>query len=209
MSFCALQGLVQSDKLEEESNVRLVALFDHEEVGSQSTHGAAGTLMMEATRRITAVMASADSPADLFEVALRRSFLISADMAHAVHPNYSEKHEEHHQPAMHGGVVLKINSNQRYATNSVTALMLRTIANQHKLKLQEFVVRNDSACGTTIGPILAASIGLRTVDIGAPQLSMHSIREVCGTEDVESSLLLCKAFFEDFAVVDKTLSVDM
>jgi aspartyl aminopeptidase len=120
------------------------------------------------------------------------SLLISADMAHAVHPNYSEKHEENHRPKMNQGVVVKQNANQRYATTSITTHILRQCAKEAGVSLQEFVVRNDSPCGSTIGPMLSAKLGLRTIDVGNPQLSMHSIRETCGTKDIDDAISLFK-----------------
>ena len=105
-----------------------------------------------------------------------RSFLISADMAHAVHPNYSDRHEECHRPVMHGGIVIKHNPNQRYATSARTAAYLKSLAARLSIPTQDFVVRNDSPCGNTIGPIVSAKLGIPAVDIGLAQWSMHSIR---------------------------------
>lgn len=101
-----------------------------------------------------------------FERAMTKSLLISADMAHALHPNYPEKHEDQHRPMMNKGVVMKENANQRYATTSITMAILRQVAVKAGVPLQEFVVRNDSPCGSTIGPMLSAKLGLRTIDIG-------------------------------------------
>lgn len=208
MSFCAVQGLLASTNIESEHNVRMIALFDNEEVGSGSNQGAAGTMMQDVITRITQVTAGENAPRDLEQVAFRRSLLVSADMAHAIHPNYPEKHEENHQPRIHAGVVVKTNSNQRYATNAQTALAFRRIAAAHDIPLQEFVVRNDVMCGSTIGPIIAANCGLRTVDIGVPQLSMHSIREMCGVTDVAHGVSLCTHFLNDFSAVDANAQFD-
>lgn len=105
-----------------------------------------------------------------------------------------EKHEENHRPVMNKGVVIKQNANQRYATTSFSTLVLREAAKDKGIPLQEFVVRNDSPCGSTIGPMLSARLGMRTVDLGNPQLSMHSIREQCGTDDVTSAIDLFEVF---------------
>ncbi|KAK7350693.1 hypothetical protein VNO77_09571 [Canavalia gladiata] len=210
MSFCSLKALIDStssdSSLEEETGVRMVALFDHEEVGSDSAQGAGSPVMLTAMSRVT----NSFSPnSNLLEKAVQRSFLVSADMAHALHPNYMEKHEENHQPKLHGGLVIKTNANQRYATNVVTSFIFREIASKHNLPVQDFVVRNDMSCGSTIGPILASGVGVRTVDVGAPQLSMHSIREVCAVDDVKYSYEHFKAFYQEFSHLDAKIVVDI
>ncbi len=123
---------------------------------------------------------------------IANSLLVSADMAHAVHPNYSDKHDECHRPQMHGGVVIKYNSNQRYATSSRSAALIKVIAHKSNIPIQEFMVRNDSPCGSTIGPIVSAKLGIPTIDVGLPQLSMHSIREMAGTVDVDLGISLLR-----------------
>ena len=110
--------------------------------------------------------------------ALARSMVLSVDMAHAVHPNYASKHEKAHGPLMNAGVVIKSNSNQRYATNGVTGFLTRELGRREGVPVQEFVVRNDCPCGSTIGPIISTATGMRVVDLGMPQLSMHSCREM-------------------------------
>ncbi|KAK4768077.1 hypothetical protein SAY87_003218 [Trapa incisa] len=209
MAFCSLKALIDSTssegRLEDENGVRMVALFDHEEVGSDSAQGAGSPVLLDTLSRITN---SFGSDSKLLQKAIQKSFLVSADMAHALHPNHVDKHEENHQPKMHGGLVIKHNANQRYATNAVTAFMFREIATGHNIPVQEFVVRNDMACGSTIGPILASGIGIRTVDVGAPQLSMHSIREMCAVDDVAHSYEHFKAFFQEFFHLDAKITVD-
>ncbi|XP_019853573.1 PREDICTED: aspartyl aminopeptidase-like [Amphimedon queenslandica] len=199
--YTALQGLFDSlPSLAEETNVRMVAMFDNEEVGSQSAQGAGSSLLEFIMRRI-----SNGGSAVAFEESIPKSFLVSADQAHAIHPNYSEKHEYNHTPFLHGGPVLKLNANQRYATTAITASILREIAKKASVPLQEVVVRNDSSCGSTIGPILSAKLGLRTVDIGSPQLSMHSIREMACTTGVLQSILLYTSYFNNFTTLDASI----
>jgi len=210
MSFCSVKSLVNTaDKLADEPNIRLIALFDNEEIGSTTAHGADSNLLPSTLKRLSATQVGSDKvSATAFEESLHKSYLISADMAHAIHPNYADKHEDNHKVEMHKGTVIKINANQRYATTAVTTVVLKELAKTHNIPIQEFVVRNDSPCGSTIGPMLSAKLGLRTVDVGNPQLSMHSIREQGGTEDIPNAIKLFDAFFLKFAELDAKLTVD-
>jgi aspartyl aminopeptidase len=142
--------------------------------------------MVEAVKRISSALSEKqhELDPDLYSVALRKSFMLSVDQAHAIHPNYSSKHEKNHSPRMNKGVVIKTNQNQRYTTNGVTGFIVRELTRKASIQpIQEFVVRNDCPCGSTIGPIIAATTGIRAVDVGMPQLSMHSCREVMGVSD--------------------------
>ena len=205
-SYCSLEALLDADGLEQESGIRAVALFDHEEVGSVSAIGAGGPVMMDTIQRVTTCLSAGEEGAVVR--ALQRSFCVSADMAHAVHPNYADRHEAGHKPAMHHGMVIKHNANQRYGTSATTAALFREVGRRRGLPCQEFVVRNDTGCGSTIGPILSANTGMRTVDVGIAQLAMHSIREMCGAQDVGTAYEHFKAFFEEFSRLDATLEVD-
>ncbi len=158
----------------------VVALFDHEEVGSESTTGAAGPFLEHVLERLA--LAHGASRAD-FLTQLSTSTCVSADNAHAVHPNYRERHDPDHQPVVNEGPAIKLNSNQRYATSARSASMLRKVFDEAGVPSQVFVSRNNMPCGTTIGPITATRLGIETVDVGVPQLSMHSARELCGVED--------------------------
>jgi len=156
---------------------RVICLYDHEEVGSLTTAGADGPIVEATLGRL------AGSSED-FVRAAAQSWHVSADMAHAVHPNYEDKHEPQHKPFLNAGPVIKLNANQRYATTGETAALFATLAEQAGVPVQRFVTRTDLACGTTIGPIAAGRLGVRTVDVGNPMLSMHAAREQCGTHDV-------------------------
>ena len=129
-------------------------------------------------------------------------------MAHSVNPNYSGKYESDHKPEMNKGTVLKINANARYATNSPGIVLLQEIARRANVPLQMFVVRNDSSCGSTIGPMLSAALGTRTLDLGNAQLSMHSIRETGGVYDVDYGVKLLESFFEHYSELESRILVD-
>jgi aspartyl aminopeptidase len=158
----------------------VVALFDHEEVGSESTTGAAGPLLEHVLERLA--LATGASRADFLNQ-LATSTCVSADNAHAVHPNYRDRHDPDHQPIVNAGPAIKLNGNQRYATSARSSAMLQQVFAEAGVPSQVFVSRNNMPCGTTIGPITATRLGIETVDVGVPQLSMHSARELCGVDD--------------------------
>jgi len=169
-------------------------LYDHEECGSQSAQGAESPFLREVTARIVA--AHPRSSADALPRTLHHSFMISADMAHALHPNYADKHEPQHQPLLGGGPVIKANANQRYATDGESAARFALWCDQAGFAPQKFVTRTDLACGTTIGPITAAMMGMRVVDVGNPMLSMHSIREMSACADVPKMIGAMRCYYE-------------
>jgi aspartyl aminopeptidase len=170
-----------------------IVLHDHEEVGSRSAEGAAGTLLATGLERIADGVKGGAKQA--FARAAARSLLISADMAHAVHPNYADKHEPGHRPRLGGGPVLKVNSGQAYASDGPGIGYVTSLARSCGFEPQHFVTRSDLACGSTIGPIAAAQVGIRTVDLGNPMLSMHSCRELAAADDVAPLHALLGAFF--------------
>ncbi|CAK8717942.1 MAG: aspartyl aminopeptidase [Candidatus Electronema aureum] len=170
--FAAVQALLTADTDEN----CLIILNDHEEVGSTSAVGAQGPFLRDILERLL-------PDTENRQTALRSSFFISADNAHAVHPNYAAKHDPQHLPHLGKGPVLKFNANQRYATNAASAARFRQLCAQAEVPVQDFVSRSDLACGSTIGPLTAAGIGIDTVDIGIPSLAMHSIRETAACID--------------------------
>lgn len=177
----ATEALVRASKATSPAT-RLIVLYDHEECGSRSAVGAQGTVLKDTLSRIVEAFPAKEPQA--FERAMRSSYLVSADMAHAVHPNYEGQHEPEHQPKLGQGLVIKTNANQSYATNGETAARFVAACREAGYEPQQFVVRTDLPCGSTIGSITAALLGVDTVDVGAPMLSMHSCREMAGTRDV-------------------------
>ncbi len=166
----------------------MLVATDHEEVGSASTVGAQGPMLMDALTALT--------PAPQSNQMLRnQSWMLSVDNAHAVHPNYVDKHDDQHSPHLGGGPVIKINRNQRYATDSEGAARLRLLAERAGVDVQAFVMRADLACGSTIGPITATETGIPTTDLGVPTLAMHSIRELACVQDIPQLIALLRAFY--------------
>lgn len=160
----------------------LIALFDNEEVGSNTYRGAGSTLLDCVMERLCL---SDENPRESLLRAAARSLMVSADGAHAVHPNYAELHEPLHKPLLGGGPVIKVNAGERYATTAATRAYLLKCAKTGKIPMQDYVQRSDLTAGTTIGPISATRLGVPTVDVGAPMLSMHSIRETTTPRDCE------------------------
>jgi aspartyl aminopeptidase len=169
----------------------VLCLFDHEEVGSVSSAGAGGDVLPGILERLVAVRGGGD---DELRRSLAGSACASADMAHATHPNYSERHEPEHWIEAGGGPVLKINSQSRYATDAKAAGIAAAAARQAEVPLQRYVNRTDLPCGSTIGPVTAARLGMTTFDVGAPQLSMHSARELCAVADLDPYVRFLAAF---------------
>lgn len=165
----------------------LLVLNDHEEVGSVSDVGAQGTLLTGFLERLLPEVEQRQRVLDA-------SVMFSVDNAHGIHPNYPRKHDENHGPILNRGPVLKINANQRYATTSDTASFVRLLADEAEVNLQVFVSRADMACGSTIGPMTAARLGVKTIDLGVPTFAMHSIRELAGRTDAYDLWRLLRQF---------------
>ncbi|HKI42584.1 MAG TPA: M18 family aminopeptidase, partial [Mycobacterium sp.] len=171
--------------------VPVLVLFDHEEVGSSSDHGAQSDLLATVLERI--VLAAGGNREDVLR-RLPASLLASTDMAHATHPNYPERHEPGHLIDVNAGPVLKVHPNLRYATDGRTAAAFALACRQAGVGLQRYEHRADLPCGSTIGPLVSARTGIPTVDVGAPQLAMHSAREVMGAHDVAAYSAALQAF---------------
>ncbi len=169
----------------------VLALFDHEEVGSTSDHGAQSELLLTILERI---VLTAGGNREGFLRRLAGSTVASADMAHATHPNYPERHEPGHLIAINGGPVLKVQPNLRYATDGRTAAAFALACRQARVALQRYEHRADLPCGSTIGPLTAARTGIPTVDVGAAQLAMHAARELMGADDVAAYAAALQAF---------------
>jgi aspartyl aminopeptidase len=188
-SWAAVTALLASAEAE---HVSVACLFDHEEVGSGSTTGASGPLLETVVDRL--VHARCGTSEDRHR-ALASSWCISGDMAHAIHPNYPERHEPGHAPLPNGGPVLKLNANQRYATSADSAAVFVRCCTAAGVPWQTFVSRNNQPCGSTIGPLTATRLGIATVDVGCAQLSMHSARELCGAEDPAHLVAALTAYY--------------
>ena len=169
----------------------LIALFDHEEVGSESRTGAAGTFLQDAMARIVATQSSAS---DALARSVASSWQLSADMAHACHPAHPDCYDSLHTLKLNAGVALKINASQRYATDALGEAFLVDLAGKAGVPLQKYVHRADLACGSTIGPVSATRLGVRTIDIGAPMWAMHSCRESAGAYDHAHYIALMQQF---------------
>ena len=186
--YAGLEALLSAQPT---GHLPVLALFDHEEVGSTSDHGAQSEFLLTTLERI--VLAAGGDREDFLRLTTA-SMVASGDMAHATHPNYPERHEPGHQIYLNRGPVLKVQPNLRYATDSRTAAAFELACRQAGVELQRYEHRADLPCGSTIGPMTAARTGIPTVDVGAPQLAMHSARELMGSADVAAYAAALRAF---------------
>jgi len=184
--YTGIESLLHAD----ETVTSLMICSDHEEVGSASAEGAEGPFLKTTLERML-------PNKDDYHRAIANSLLISTDNAHGIHPNYPDKHDANHGPLLNNGPVIKINANQRYATNSETSGYFVSLCTANDVPHQTFVTRTDMACGSTIGPITAKALGVKTLDVGVPTFAMHSIRELAGSEDAYSLARVLKAFYSD------------
>lgn len=170
--FIGLQAILEAD----DQVSSLLICTDHEEVGSASCCGAKGPMLQQFLERL---IPEGETRVRVIE----RSLMVSADNAHGIHPNFMDKHDENHGPLLNRGPVIKVNANQRYATTSETSAFFRLLCERAEVPVQAFVARTDMGCGSTIGPIVASEVGIKTIDVGAPTFAMHSVRELAGTRD--------------------------
>lgn len=175
-----------------ENDFVVAAFFNNEEVGSNTREGAAGNFL-ESTLEVLWNEAKIEAP---FSQALAESLALSIDMAHAEHPNFPQKHEANHAPILGGGVVLKTNSQKRYASDVMSSAQFKLLCEKAGVKSQTFITRNDMPCGSTVGPTISANLGIPTVDIGEPMLSMHSIREMIAVDDHKDMIQLVSTFYK-------------
>lgn len=189
--YAGLEAFLAASEAGPSGYLPVLVLFDHEEVGSQSAHGAQSDLLLTVLERITL---SEGGGREEFLRRLPGSMVASGDMAHATHPNYPERHEPGHLIEVNAGPVLKVQPNLRYATDGRTAAAFALACAQAGVPLQRYEHRADLPCGSTIGPMTSARTGIPTVDVGAPQLAMHSAREVMGAEDVAAYAAALQAF---------------
>lgn len=184
------EALLASEPLE--NDFMVAAFMNNEEVGSVTREGAGGNFLQSILEQ---VWGEAGLPLSTLNSALSASLALSIDMAHAVHPNFPQKHESNHGPVLGGGVVLKANSQKRYASDVVSSANFKLLCKNAGVPCQTFITRNDMPCGSTVGPTISASLGIPTVDIGEPMLSMHSIREMMAAKDHDDMIQLLKKFF--------------
>ena len=210
-SIPALYAMINASKdelLEEQSSINIIALFDNEEIGSMTYQGADSNFFLMHLKRIFAQSLNISKTTyseDLYLRFMAKSYVISADLAHAFNPNYPEKFQAQHQNKVQQGIVLKINVCGKYSTESENAAVFKEIANLCNVPIQEFIVRQDSPCGTTIGPITSAKIGIKSVDVGIPQFAMHSIREQLGIVDLYYYRTVFEEFFKSYEKVKGNL----
>lgn len=186
-ALCAL-----ADAPRQDGATRVVVFYDNEEVGSDTAQGGGSPFLKDTLERLAM---NSKRPREAFLRAVAGSLFISADMAHAVHPNYADQHDPRHAPLINQGPVIKSNAGQRYATDGESGAHFELLCRKAKVPVQKFVMRSDLACGSTIGPITAANLGIRTVDVGNPMLSMHSVREMAGARDHGAMIRVLREFF--------------
>lgn len=188
-AFASLKGFLEA---EPGDSVAVLCVFDNEEVGSSTKQGAAGTFLRDTLHRINGAMGKTEEE---YLISIASSFLVSADNAHAVHPNHAEKTDPSNRPYLNKGIVIKYSARQKYTTDAVSGAIIRAICRQAGVPYQTFVNRSDMLGGTTLGSISQSQVALNTVDIGLPQLAMHSPYETAGAKDTAYLIEAAKVLF--------------
>jgi aspartyl aminopeptidase len=180
--------------VEESDKITVAVWFDSEEIGSKSLNGADSVFLKDILERIVYLLTE---DKENCYIAFANSFIISADGVHAIHPNFSDKHDKNYTPEINKGITLKFNANQRYSTTSETASFIMKLCDKINISYQKIYNRSDLPSGSTIGPLSAANTGIKTVDLGIPMLSMHSVRELAGLNDMKDILKLFENFWRE------------
>lgn len=201
-SWAAVEGLLASDDDTSPESIKLVGLFDDEEIGSLLRQGARGNFLPSTVERIVASFTSSGSIPPIGQT-FANSFLASADVTHAVNPNFLNAYLPRHAPALNLGVAVSADSNGHMTTDAASTALFQRIASKSNSKLQVFQIRNDVRSGGTVGPMLSSATGVRAIDVGIPQLSMHSIRATTGSLDPGLGVRLFKGFYDHYQDVDK------
>jgi len=196
--LCGLIESCQDGHLDCDTNLRMLVGYDNEEVGSRSSQGAGSSFTEYIMRRLS----SNNQNLTAFEESISKSMLLSADNGHGIHPNYSDKLESKMKPSLQGGPILSTSGNQNFATNAITASIIRQLAQKVQLPIQDCMGRNDIPSGSTIGPVLSTKLGIKTADVGASQLSMHSCREMCGIMSPEQCIKLYTSYFQYYPEIN-------
>ena len=191
-AYSCVKAIIESKH--NKKNVNVCAVFDNEEVGSSTKQGADSTFLSDVLTRI-AVCTGKDEQ-DLM-IAYANSFMLSADNAHAVHPNYPEKADPTNRPYMNKGIVVKYNANQKYTTDAVSAAVFKEICNKTGVPVQTYANRSDILGGSTLGNISNSHVSVNTVDIGLAQLAMHSPYETAGVKDIAYMIKAVEGFFDE------------
>ena len=192
------EAFIASEPLE--NDFAVACFFNNEEVGSTTREGAGGNFLKSVLSEfLQSSFRDADKVPNVDALLASNSLALSIDMAHAVHPNFPQKHEQNHAPILGGGIVLKTNSQKRYASDVYSSARFKLLCEQANINCQTFVMRNDMPCGSTVGPTVSAALGIPTVDIGEPMLSMHSIREMTAAKDHADMISLLKEFYREKA----------
>lgn len=200
MTYCGLNGFLQSlQKANDDHIVRVLALFDHEEIGSASLAGAESTSLRCIINQLSGEALSSQ--------AIRKSFLLSYDVSHAYNPEYSDKTEANHRCILNKGVVMSFAASQNMATSAPSAAVMRLICKKNHLDLQSSVKKQDMREGSTVGPRISTQLGILTADLGIPQLAMHSIREMCGGKDIETGVKIANAFYNEWGTIEKNMKL--